>query len=67
MRVVPRGARITVRREPVATFTTDASGNGVLTLANGTQVPIVDWHVVWQRIFHDGEDPADMMVPFATR
>ena len=22
---------------------------------------------VWQRIFHDGEDPADMMVPFATR
>jgi hypothetical protein len=31
----------------VATFTTDASGNGVLTLANGTQVPIVDWHVVW--------------------
>jgi hypothetical protein len=32
---------------PVATFTTDASGNGVLTLAGGTQVPIVDWHVVW--------------------
>ena len=32
---------------PVATFTTDASGNGILTLANGTQVPIVDWHVVW--------------------
>jgi len=31
----------------VATFTTDAHGNGVLTLANGTQVPIVDWHVVW--------------------
>jgi hypothetical protein len=31
----------------VATFTTDASGNGILTLANGTQVPIVDWHVVW--------------------
>jgi hypothetical protein len=31
----------------VATFTTDANGNGVLTLANGTQVPIVDWHVVW--------------------
>ena len=22
---------------------------------------------VWQRIFHDGEDPADVMVPFATR
>jgi hypothetical protein len=32
---------------PVASFTTDASGNGILTLANGTQVPIVDWHVVW--------------------
>jgi len=32
---------------PVATFTTDASGNGIMTLANGTQVPIVDWHVVW--------------------
>jgi hypothetical protein len=32
---------------PVATFTADASGNGILTLANGTQVPIVDWHVVW--------------------
>jgi hypothetical protein len=32
---------------PVATFQTDASGNGILTLANGTQVPIVDWHVVW--------------------
>ena len=32
---------------PVATFTTDASGNGILTLASGTQVPIVDWHVVW--------------------
>ena len=31
----------------VATFTTDAHGNGVLTLANGTQVPIVDWHPVW--------------------
>jgi len=31
----------------VATFTTDASGNGILTLANGTQVPIVDWHIVW--------------------
>ncbi len=31
----------------VATFTTDASGDGILTLANGTQVPIVDWHVVW--------------------
>lgn len=31
----------------IATFTTDASGNGVLTLADGTQVPIVDWHVVW--------------------
>ena len=33
---------------PVATFTTDEDGNGVLTLANGTQVPIVDWHVVWK-------------------
>ncbi len=32
---------------PVATFTTDEDGNGILTLANGTQVPIVDWHVVW--------------------
>ena len=32
---------------PVATFTADASGNGILTLANGTQVPIIDWHVVW--------------------
>ena len=31
----------------VATFKTDADGNGILTLANGTQVPIVDWHVVW--------------------
>ena len=31
----------------VATFKTDASGDGILTLANGTQVPIVDWHVVW--------------------
>jgi hypothetical protein len=31
----------------VATFTTDASGDGILTLANGTQVPVVDWHVVW--------------------
>jgi hypothetical protein len=31
----------------VATFSTDADGNGILTLANGTQVPIVDWHVVW--------------------
>jgi hypothetical protein len=32
----------------VATFTTDANGNGVLTLtATGTQVPIVDWHVIW--------------------
>ncbi len=30
------------------TFTTDASGNGVLTVvATGAQVPIVDWHVVW--------------------
>jgi hypothetical protein len=33
--------------QPVATFVTDANGNGVLTLADGTQVPIVDWHVVW--------------------
>ncbi len=32
---------------PVATFVTDASGNGILTLASGTQVPIVDWHVLW--------------------
>jgi hypothetical protein len=32
---------------PVATFKTDASGNGILTLADGTQIPIVDWHVVW--------------------
>jgi hypothetical protein len=32
---------------PFATFTTDASGNGILTLASGTQVPIVDWHVIW--------------------
>lgn len=32
----------------VATFTTDAHGNGTLTLpATGTQVPIVDWHVLW--------------------
>ncbi len=31
----------------VATFSTDADGDGILTLANGTQVPIVDWHVVW--------------------
>ena len=32
---------------PVATFATDEDGNGVLTLASGTQVPIVDWHVIW--------------------
>jgi hypothetical protein len=32
---------------PVATFQTDADGNGILTLADGTQVPIVDWQVVW--------------------
>jgi hypothetical protein len=31
----------------VATFSVDEDGNGILTLANGTQVPIVDWHVVW--------------------
>lgn len=32
----------------VATFTTDARGNGTLTVsATGTQVPIVDWHVIW--------------------
>ncbi len=31
----------------VATFSTDADGDGILTLANGTQLPIVDWHVVW--------------------
>lgn len=32
----------------IATFTTDAHGNGTLTVsATGTQVPIVDWHVIW--------------------
>lgn len=32
---------------PVATFQTDADGDGILTLADGTQVPIVDWQVIW--------------------
>ena len=32
---------------PVATFATDEDGNGILTLASGTQVPIVDWHIIW--------------------
>src|SRR5947209_2082272 len=45
--VTVNGTITTPADAPVATFTTDASGNGVLTLANGTQVPIVDWHVVW--------------------
>src|ERR1700681_154416 len=45
--VTVNGTITTSAGAPVATFTTDASGNGVLTLANGTQVPIVDWHVVW--------------------
>jgi hypothetical protein len=32
----------------VATFAVDSNGNGILTLtATGTQVPIVDWHVIW--------------------
>src|ERR1700681_2766963 len=45
--VTVNGTITTSAGAPVATFTTDASGNGVLTLANGTQVPVVDWHVVW--------------------
>lgn len=45
--VTVNGMITTSADAPVATFTTDASGNGVLTLASGTQVPIVDWHVVW--------------------
>ena len=45
--VTVNGTITTSSGAPFATFTTDASGNGILTLANGTQVPIVDWHVVW--------------------
>ncbi|MBV8370930.1 MAG: hypothetical protein JO036_18605 [Candidatus Eremiobacteraeota bacterium] len=45
--VTVNGTITTSSGGPVATFTTDADGNGILTLANGTQVPIVDWHVVW--------------------
>ena len=45
--VTVNGTITTSAGAPVATFTTDASGNGILTLASGTQVPIVDWHVVW--------------------
>ncbi len=32
--------------QPVATFTVDKFGNGVITYANGQQALIVDWHVV---------------------
>lgn len=45
--VTVNGTITTASGGAVATFTTDASGNGILTLADGTQVPIVDWHVVW--------------------
>ncbi|HEY0381488.1 MAG TPA: hypothetical protein VGC72_04765 [Candidatus Elarobacter sp.] len=45
--VTVNGTITTSGGAPFATFTTDASGNGILTLANGTQVPIVDWHVIW--------------------
>ncbi|HWT07207.1 MAG TPA: hypothetical protein VN224_15690, partial [Xanthomonadales bacterium] len=45
--VTVSGTITTAAGAPVATFTTDASGNGILTLASGTQVPIVDWHVIW--------------------
>jgi len=45
--VTVNGTITTSAGAAVATFTTDASGNGILTLASGTQVPIVDWHVIW--------------------
>jgi hypothetical protein len=45
--VTVNGTITTAAGAPFATFTTDASGNGILTLASGVQVPIVDWHVVW--------------------
>ena len=45
--VTVNGTITTPAGAPVATFTTDAGGNGVLTLASGTQVPIVYWHVIW--------------------
>jgi hypothetical protein len=39
---------ITSGSTTVATFTTDSNGNGILTItATSTQVPIVDWHVIW--------------------
>ncbi len=41
------GTITTAAGAPFATFVTDASGNGILTLASGAQVPIVDWHVIW--------------------
>ncbi len=45
--VTVNGTITTAAGAPFATFTTDASGNGIFTLANGTQLPIVDWHVIW--------------------
>ncbi len=45
--VTVNGTITTPAGAPFATFTTDASGDGVLTLASGAQVPIVDWHVIW--------------------
>ncbi len=45
--VTVNGTITTAGGAPFATFTTDASGNGVFTLASGAQVPIVDWHVIW--------------------
>ena len=45
--VTVNGTITTSAGAPFATFTTDASGNGILTLASGAQVPIVDWHVIW--------------------
>ena len=45
--VTVNGTITTSGGAPFATFTTDASGDGVFTLASGVQVPIVDWHVIW--------------------
>ena len=45
--VTVNGTITTAAGAPFATFTTDASGDGILTLASGAQLPIVDWHVIW--------------------
>ncbi|HEV2643814.1 MAG TPA: hypothetical protein VGT98_13955 [Candidatus Elarobacter sp.] len=45
--VTVNGTITTAAGAPFATFTTDASGDGIFTLASGVQVPIVDWHVIW--------------------